>query len=115
MPSVSDIPVSSQDPRLLPTLLTIREVGEVLRIGPKTIERWVSEGRIHPVRLTARSLRYRREDVLALIDVGLPHGKRAGRGCEPAELHRVDLEHDDGPGDNRAVGKVGAGAAQSAD
>jgi excisionase family DNA binding protein len=52
MSSVTDTPIWSQDPRLLPTLLTLREVAEVLRIGRKTVERWVSEGRIQPVRLT---------------------------------------------------------------
>lgn len=47
--------------------LTTREVAELARVNPVTVQRWVHTGRLAAVRLGPRLLRYRRSDVEALL------------------------------------------------
>jgi excisionase family DNA binding protein len=51
-----------------PSLLTTAEVASLLRVDPRTIERWCQEGRLRPIRLAPRSVRYRADEIAALID-----------------------------------------------
>lgn len=59
---------SSPDRRTFPELLTIREVAAACRVDPRTIERWTAEGRLRRVQLAPRTVRYRADDVAALLD-----------------------------------------------
>jgi excisionase family DNA binding protein len=49
-----------------PDLLTKAELADYLQVSVKTLERWEKDGLLHPIRLS-RSVRYRRDDVEALI------------------------------------------------
>jgi excisionase family DNA binding protein len=51
-------------------LLTRAEVAEILRVDPRTIARWTADGRLRQVKLGVgvRTVRYRAEDIAALID-----------------------------------------------
>jgi len=75
-------PVTS--PTLLPpvdgisALLTTDEVAAIFRVNPRTVERWTSDGRLHRVELGARTVRYRAEDVAALIDTSNDHDPARG-------------------------------------
>jgi predicted transcriptional regulator of viral defense system len=48
-------------------LLTEREVGDILRVTPRTVRTMASAGRLTRVRLGRRSTRYQAAEVLALI------------------------------------------------
>jgi excisionase family DNA binding protein len=52
----------------VPTLLTVPEVAKILRINPETVRNWARDGRLSPVPLPSRMLRFRRSDVEALLD-----------------------------------------------
>jgi excisionase family DNA binding protein len=54
--------------RKVPALLTTPEVAEVLRVSPRTIDRWAAEGRLRRFHLAPGSVRYRADDILALLD-----------------------------------------------
>jgi excisionase family DNA binding protein len=49
-------------------LLTTDEVAAILKVNRRTVVRWTADGRLHRVELGARTVRYRAEDVAALID-----------------------------------------------
>ena len=51
-----------------PELMTTREVAAVLRVDPRTIQRWAARGRLARVRLPTHTTRYRRCDVEALLE-----------------------------------------------
>jgi excisionase family DNA binding protein len=57
----------------IPALLTTDEVAAIFRVNPRTVERWTSDGRLHRVELGARTVRFRAEDVAALIDAQNDH------------------------------------------
>jgi excisionase family DNA binding protein len=50
-----------------PSLLTTSEVAELCQVTPNTVSRWVREGRIAAIALPSGLLRFRREDVEALL------------------------------------------------
>lgn len=51
-------------------LLTTREVAELARVHPKTVERWRYEGvGPRPVKLGPRTVRYRRTDVRRFLEL----------------------------------------------
>ena len=56
----------------LPSLLTPTEVARVLRITTRTVNRYAIDGRLQRVKIGQRLSRYRREDVLALINEDKP-------------------------------------------
>jgi excisionase family DNA binding protein len=61
-------PSSSEQRTLpLPELLTTREVAEALRVDARTIERWAEQGRLPRIQIAPKTVRYRVEDVAALI------------------------------------------------
>jgi excisionase family DNA binding protein len=53
--------------------LTPAEVAEQLGVATDTVLGWVREGRLRAVRLSSRTIRFRREDIAAL---GTPDGDR---------------------------------------
>jgi excisionase family DNA binding protein len=50
--------------------MTPSEVAELYRVDRRTLRRWVRQGKLHPVRLTAGTWRFRAEDVAGLIEGG---------------------------------------------
>jgi len=49
-------------------LLTVKEVAERLGIAPASVYHWLSQKRLPCVRLCARCVRFRQEDLEALIE-----------------------------------------------
>ena len=68
----------------LPELLTPTEVARVLRITTRTVNRYAIDGRLQRVKIGQRLSRYRREDVLALINEDKPSTASAR-----AEVQRI--------------------------
>jgi predicted site-specific integrase-resolvase len=58
-------------------LLTVREVAVRWRICTKTVRRMVDRGILHPVRLSARCVRYRTSDVSAALARCIGTGERS--------------------------------------
>jgi excisionase family DNA binding protein len=58
-----------------PILLSIREVAERFRVHPITITNWVKRGVLVPIRINARFIRFKLEDVEALEANRQPAGK----------------------------------------
>lgn len=59
---------SNLDINDLPSLLTVREVAELLRISMLTVKRWGKRGKLPAIRINSRGdRRYKKEDILALI------------------------------------------------
>jgi excisionase family DNA binding protein len=77
----------------MPALLTTDEVAAILRVNRRTIVRWTAHGRLHRVELGARTVRYRAEDVAALIDARNDHEAPAkdlvGKVGDDAPVSRV--------------------------
>jgi excisionase family DNA binding protein len=46
--------------------LSPREVADLLGVSSDTVLGWVREGRLRAVRLSSRTIRFRREDIAAL-------------------------------------------------
>jgi len=60
------------DPKDLPILLNIRQVSQILGVHPDTLREWDNTGRLKAVRLgSRRDRRWRREDILKIIERGL--------------------------------------------
>lgn len=53
----------------LPEVLTPRQVSQLFGIMPATLWGWSQRGTLNPVRINKRVLRYRRADVLGLLNV----------------------------------------------
>jgi excisionase family DNA binding protein len=51
----------------LSPFLTAREAAEVLRIQPRTLAHWQKLGRLTPLRISGRGIRFKREEILGLI------------------------------------------------
>ena len=59
-------------------LLTEAQAAELAHLQPKTIADWGRAGKLPRVRLSSRCIRYRLQDVLALIDASVEQrGPRA--------------------------------------
>ena len=61
-----------------PALLTPAEVADLLRVNRNTVLRWAESGRLHPIRLTAGTWRFRAEEVRALLDANQDFGAPSG-------------------------------------
>jgi excisionase family DNA binding protein len=59
-----------------PRLLTPGEVAELLRVEPKTVNRWAIEGRIPAVILPGGHRRFREDQVRQLLEGELPPPSR---------------------------------------
>lgn len=55
-------------------LLTETQAAELAQVQPKTIADWGRAGKLPRVRLSARCIRYRSEDVQAMIETSLQQG-----------------------------------------
>lgn len=51
----------------IPDLLTVAEVAACFRVSRMTVHRWISAGELVPLPLPGRTVRFRREDVEALL------------------------------------------------
>jgi len=49
--------------------LDIREAAELLGIGTSTLRRYVADGKVQAYRLPGRQLRFKREDLEALLEL----------------------------------------------
>jgi len=68
MSSPSDTREVSPVTRTVPLLLTIRETSELLNVSQRTLERWSLEGRLPRVELGPKTIRYRADDLAAMIE-----------------------------------------------
>ena len=48
-------------------VVTVREVVERLHVARRTVERWMREGKLHPIRKVHRRVLIRRAEVEALL------------------------------------------------
>jgi excisionase family DNA binding protein len=51
----------------LSPFLTTDEAADLLRVKPRTLQYWEKSGRISALRISGRGVRFRREDILALV------------------------------------------------
>lgn len=51
-----------------PKMLTRTEAAKIIGVHPGSLKRWAAQKILVPVKVTARVLRYRESDVLALIE-----------------------------------------------
>ncbi len=49
-------------------LLTPAEVAKLFRVDPKTVTRWAKAGKINPIRTLGGHRRYRKSEVLKLLE-----------------------------------------------
>lgn len=52
-----------------PEYLTLQEVAAKFRVDPRTVRRWVANDQLAAIRIGGRLLRFRPEDVEALLQV----------------------------------------------
>lgn len=50
-----------------PETLTRRQAGKILNLHPLSLKRYDKAGILHPIRLTSRTVRYNRDEVLGLL------------------------------------------------
>jgi excisionase family DNA binding protein len=58
-----------------PELMTLAEVGDLLRVDPKTVSRWCHDGKLDAVRTPGGRWRPRRAAVLAVYEQAEPAGE----------------------------------------
>ena len=52
----------------MPELLTVREVAEVFRVSPRSLERWIDQGEfLEPIRVGGKTKRFRKDDVIRFL------------------------------------------------
>jgi excisionase family DNA binding protein len=61
-----------------PSILTTREAADLLRVSERSIERWRAQGKLPTMNLSGKWVRFRREDVLALLSRS---GTSSAFGC----------------------------------
>lgn len=49
-------------------LLTTKEAASILKVSPGTLRRWVSEGRIQAIKMTARCMRFDRAELARAME-----------------------------------------------
>lgn len=59
-------------------LLTVNQLAERLQVRPRTVQAWARQGRIPSVRLSAKVVRFDREDVVASLRDAESHRKGNG-------------------------------------
>ena len=63
---------------MVPALLTVRDVGELVGVSPKTVRSMIARGELPEVRLSGRMIRVWVEDVERLITAHLETSSSAG-------------------------------------
>ncbi len=51
-----------------PETLTRKEAAKIFGVHPGSLKRWEKSGKLRPIRLTARCLRYNKAEVLQLLE-----------------------------------------------
>lgn len=51
-----------------PKTLTRKQVAKIFGVHPGSLKRWEKSGKLHPIRLTPRTLRYDAREIQALLD-----------------------------------------------
>ena len=78
-------PLLAEPVNLQPPLMLRSDLAKLLRVDQRTIERWDARGLIPGrVHLPGRSVRYRRELVMAWLDAGCPRPSVRRRTKGPA-------------------------------
>lgn len=63
---------NSSDPTTWSPLLTIEQTAQILNISPWTLRQWDKLGKLVPIRVGSRKdRRYKKEELLKILDVGL--------------------------------------------
>jgi excisionase family DNA binding protein len=60
-------------------LMTTREVADIFKVEPNTVYQMRQRGILHAVDLGIKSIRYRKSDVMAIVE------KRNGKKCRKAK------------------------------
>jgi excisionase family DNA binding protein len=68
----------------LSPFLTTSEAADLLRVQARTIQYWAKSGRISALRISGRGVRFKREDILALISSD-PRPRTGVFGCADAQ------------------------------
>ncbi len=53
-----------------PETLTRKETAKIFGVHPGSLKRWEKSGKLRPIKLTARTLRYDKREVLQLLEGG---------------------------------------------
>lgn len=53
-------------------VLDIRATAELVGVSTRTVRKWVRDGRLRPLRLSTRTVRFLRSDLLDALRAGLP-------------------------------------------
>jgi excisionase family DNA binding protein len=56
------------------SILTTREAADLLRVSERSIERWRAQGKLPTMNLSKKWVRFRRADVLAMLEPRLHLG-----------------------------------------
>jgi excisionase family DNA binding protein len=56
-------------------LMTTAEVAAAFRVDPKTVTRWAKKGKLTSIRTLGGHRRYKREEVLALVNAEREYGE----------------------------------------
>jgi predicted DNA-binding transcriptional regulator AlpA len=68
MNPTGQLTLTAPRPRVLPELMTVKQVAAVLTVTPRTVWRWVAQGALpRPLRLSAGCVRWWGEDVLNFL------------------------------------------------
>lgn len=55
---------------MLTPLLTVNEVCAILKIKPSTLYNWIYYGKIRPIRLSARTVRFTQAELTRMVNCG---------------------------------------------
>ena len=56
------------------TLYTVQEVAAILKVDPRTVYRYINDGQLSAIRLSARKTRISRQDLLQFIEFARQQG-----------------------------------------
>ena len=62
------IAASKQSEDKKPETLTRKDAAEIFNVHPGSLKRWEKSGKLRPIRLTARCVRYNKAEVLQLLE-----------------------------------------------
>ena len=83
-PETPQFPEPAHD-EVLPALLTTAEVAAMFRRQDRTIRRWISTGRLVPVRV-GRAVFFRADDIRRMVSTQMTDAILRGRGAPDASM-----------------------------
>lgn len=90
MPTSSVTNTSLPTHLTLPRLFTVKQAGKLLGVTPRTLERWAASGHLPRVEVGPRTIRYRSDDLAALLNDHDPAAngavEKTGDGCARDEV-----------------------------